>query len=156
MRLEKLSSRNEVGVIVVASRHQSKSEEESASQHLVADFDISTLHTHHFETPASTVSLFQGWTTISMSPTVQPALTPHLPYRSNSAKLSPTESTLRTPEDSYHASLPGHPTVKPPISSADFDPKAPTHAQRSHRKQEIQNDFRHLATIGFTSLVMGT
>ncbi|KAF2164776.1 hypothetical protein M409DRAFT_67527 [Zasmidium cellare ATCC 36951] len=28
--------------------------------------------------------------------------------------------------------------------------------QRSTRKQEIQKDFRHLATIGFTSLVMGT
>lgn len=89
-------------------------------------------------------------------PAPEPWITPHLPYRSDSKKLSPSESPVGTPtEYDYNASVDHHQTSarRPPTigGSGMLPPR-----QRPTRKQEIQNDFRHLATIGFTSLVMGT
>lgn len=86
----------------------------------------------------------------------RPPLTPHLPYRTYSEKSSPLDrSAAKTQSDNYHAALDqSHLTDRhpPTIGGSNFLPPQ----QRSNRKQEIQNDFRHLATIGFTSLVMGT
>lgn len=85
-------------------------------------------------------------------------LTPHLPYRTYSEKSSPPATDKNAsgpPSDNYHAALDhSHLTNRRPPTIGGSNGLPPQ--QRSNRKQEIQNDFRHLATIGFTSLVMGT
>lgn len=83
-------------------------------------------------------------------------LTPHLPYRTYSEKSSPLDKNATGIQaDNYNAALDhSHLTNRRPPTIGGSNVLPPQ--QRSNRKQEIQNDFRHLATIGFTSLVMGT
>lgn len=121
-------------------------------------FDLRPPHTfHHRTTTTSPPHLSTGIAFPSM-PLSEPYITPHLPYRSNSEKLSSPDSGAGTPGDDYHAAL-DHTHItsrRPPTIGGGTDSKLAPAPQRSNRKQEIQNDFRHLATIGFTSLVMGT